>query len=135
MRIQQHSVQARGSGAEHVDGMEVADVQHALGLRADGLRLVVVSNSNGTVEEGLTAIGLRALLDGVVDSAVPLELLTTTNRSPSARSARRASGTPGRTCDHSRCVGTSRLSRATRRCARAAASGPSWRRRASIRVT
>jgi putative hydrolase of the HAD superfamily len=39
-------------------------------LRDDGLRLVVVSNSNGTVEEGLTALGLRALLDGVVDSAV-----------------------------------------------------------------
>jgi len=29
-----------------------------------------VSNSNGTVEEGLTALGLRALLDGVIDSAV-----------------------------------------------------------------
>jgi putative hydrolase of the HAD superfamily len=39
-------------------------------LRADGLRLVVVSNSDGTVEEGLTAMGLRALVDGVVDSAV-----------------------------------------------------------------
>jgi putative hydrolase of the HAD superfamily len=39
-------------------------------LRAAGLRLVVVSNSDGTVEEGLATIGLRTLLDGVVDSAV-----------------------------------------------------------------
>jgi putative hydrolase of the HAD superfamily len=39
-------------------------------LRADGLRLVVVSNSDGTVEQGLTDAGLRPLLDDVVDSAI-----------------------------------------------------------------
>ena len=39
-------------------------------LRDAGLTLVVVSNSDGTVEEGLAAIGLRPLVDGVVDSAV-----------------------------------------------------------------
>ena len=37
-------------------------------LRALGLRLVVVSNADGTVERGLTRAGLRALLDVVVDS-------------------------------------------------------------------
>ena len=39
-------------------------------LRGAGLRLVVVSNSDGTVEEGLTALGLRQHVDHVVDSAV-----------------------------------------------------------------
>lgn len=39
-------------------------------LRAAGLTLVVVSNSDGTVEEGLALAGLRDQLDGVVDSAV-----------------------------------------------------------------
>ena len=39
-------------------------------LRAAGLRLVVVSNSDGTVEEGLTHAGLREHLDAVVDSSV-----------------------------------------------------------------
>jgi HAD superfamily hydrolase (TIGR01509 family) len=39
-------------------------------LRAAGLRLVVVSNSDGTVEEALSGMGLREHLDGVVDSAV-----------------------------------------------------------------
>ncbi len=38
-------------------------------LRASGLRLVVVSNSDGSVEDGLTDVGLRPLLDAVVDSA------------------------------------------------------------------
>ena len=37
-------------------------------LRAAGLRLVVVSNADGTVERGLTRAGLRGLLDVVVDS-------------------------------------------------------------------
>lgn len=37
-------------------------------LRAAGLRLVVVSNADGTVEEGLARAGLRDLLDDVVDS-------------------------------------------------------------------
>jgi HAD superfamily hydrolase (TIGR01509 family) len=39
-------------------------------LRAGGLRLVVVSNSDGTAEAGMVACGLRPLVDGVVDSAV-----------------------------------------------------------------
>ena len=39
-------------------------------LRAAGLRLVVVSNADGTVEEGLTRAGLRRYLDAVVDSQV-----------------------------------------------------------------
>ena len=39
-------------------------------LRDAGLALVVVSNSDGTVEDGLTGVGLRGLLDAVVDSAV-----------------------------------------------------------------
>ncbi len=39
-------------------------------LRAAGLRLVVVSNSDGTAEAGLVACGLRGLVDAVVDSAV-----------------------------------------------------------------
>jgi HAD superfamily hydrolase (TIGR01509 family) len=37
-------------------------------LRDAGLRLVVVSNADGTVERGLTRAGLRGLLDVVVDS-------------------------------------------------------------------
>jgi putative hydrolase of the HAD superfamily len=39
-------------------------------LRDAGLRLIVVSNSDGTVESGLAAVGLRPLVDAVVDSAV-----------------------------------------------------------------
>ena len=39
-------------------------------LRAGGLRLVVVSNSDGTAEAGLVESGLRPLVDAVVDSAV-----------------------------------------------------------------
>ena len=39
-------------------------------LRDAGLSLVVVSNSDGTVEDGLASLGLRTLLHGVVDSAV-----------------------------------------------------------------
>ena len=39
-------------------------------LRASGLRLVVVSNSDGTAETGLVESGLRPLLDAVVDSAI-----------------------------------------------------------------
>ncbi len=37
-------------------------------LRALGLKLVVVSNADGTVERGLTRAGLHALLDEIVDS-------------------------------------------------------------------
>ena len=39
-------------------------------MRSAGLRLVVVSNADGTVEEGLTRGGLRPLLDAVIDSHV-----------------------------------------------------------------
>lgn len=39
-------------------------------LRAAGLRLVAVSNSDGTAEAGMVDCGLRALVDAVVDSAV-----------------------------------------------------------------
>ena len=39
-------------------------------LRAAGVRLVVVSNADGTVEEGLTRVGLRPHLDAVFDSTV-----------------------------------------------------------------
>jgi HAD superfamily hydrolase (TIGR01509 family) len=39
-------------------------------LHAAGLTLVAVSNSDGTVEQGLAALGLRQHLDHVVDSAV-----------------------------------------------------------------
>jgi putative hydrolase of the HAD superfamily len=39
-------------------------------LRAAGFRLVVVSNADGTVEEGLTRAGLRPHLHAVVDSHV-----------------------------------------------------------------
>ncbi len=39
-------------------------------LRGNGLRLVVVSNSDGTAEDGMVEVGLRPLVDAVVDSAV-----------------------------------------------------------------
>lgn len=39
-------------------------------LRAAGIRRVVVSNSDGTIEAGLVEMGLRDALDAVVDSAV-----------------------------------------------------------------
>ena len=39
-------------------------------LRTAGLRLVVVSNSDGTAEAGMVECGLRPLVDAVVDSAV-----------------------------------------------------------------
>ena len=39
-------------------------------LRAAGLRLVVVSNSDGTIEAGLREMGLRDQVDAVIDSAV-----------------------------------------------------------------
>lgn len=40
------------------------------GLRARGLRLAVVSNSNGTVAGTLRAVGLAGYLDAIVDSAL-----------------------------------------------------------------
>jgi HAD superfamily hydrolase (TIGR01509 family) len=39
-------------------------------LRAAGFRLLVVSNADGTVESGLASLGLRDLVDLVVDSHV-----------------------------------------------------------------
>lgn len=39
-------------------------------LRALGLRLVVVSNSDGSIEQGLVEMGLAPYFDGVVDSTV-----------------------------------------------------------------
>lgn len=39
-------------------------------LRGAGLRLVVVSNADGTVESGLARVGLRDLVDVVIDSHV-----------------------------------------------------------------
>ena len=39
-------------------------------LRAAGFELAVVSNSEGTIEQMLVEVGLRPLLDAVVDSAV-----------------------------------------------------------------
>ena len=39
-------------------------------LHAAGVRLVVVSNSDGTAEQGLAAVGLRAHVDHVVDSSL-----------------------------------------------------------------
>ena len=39
-------------------------------MRDQGLRLVAVSNADGTVERGLTAQGLRPMLDLVIDSHV-----------------------------------------------------------------
>lgn len=38
-------------------------------LRAAGVKLAVVSNSDGTIEQGLERVGLREHLDAVVDSA------------------------------------------------------------------
>ena len=39
-------------------------------LREEGLKLVVVSNSDGQCEKRLVEVGLRPLLDGVVDSTL-----------------------------------------------------------------
>ncbi|HZR83650.1 MAG TPA: HAD-IA family hydrolase [Candidatus Binatia bacterium] len=39
-------------------------------LRARGLRLVVVSNSDGSIERGIAEMGLAGYFDGVVDSTV-----------------------------------------------------------------
>ena len=51
--------------------MVMPRVPEALGrLRDLGLKLVVVSNSDGTVEQSLIGAGLRPYLSGVVDSAI-----------------------------------------------------------------
>lgn len=47
----------------------MAGVPEALGaLREAGLRLCVVSNADGSVEQGITSAGLRAFFDAVYDS-------------------------------------------------------------------
>jgi putative hydrolase of the HAD superfamily len=61
----------RGVPTERLWSSVLPGVPAALAeLRAAGLRLVVVSNSDGTAEKGLVASGLRDLVDAVVDSAV-----------------------------------------------------------------
>jgi putative hydrolase of the HAD superfamily len=61
----------RGVPTERLWSEVLPGVPDALArLRADGLRLVVVSNSDGTAEKGMVDCGLRALVDAVVDSAV-----------------------------------------------------------------
>lgn len=62
---------ARLHGEAHLWGGIAADTHDALArLRAAGLRLGVVSNSDGRVEEALEAAGLRSYFDVVVDSAL-----------------------------------------------------------------
>jgi putative hydrolase of the HAD superfamily len=60
----------RAVGTRRLWSRPVPGVHEALAaLRAAGLTLVVVSNADGTVEDGLVALGLRELLHAVVDSA------------------------------------------------------------------
>ncbi len=62
---------ARLHGEAHLWAGIAADTHDALArLRAAGLRLGVVSNSDGRVEEALEAAGLRSYFDVVVDSAL-----------------------------------------------------------------
>jgi len=57
--------------ASSVWKMVMPRVPEALGrLRNLGLKLVVVSNSDGTVEQSLIAAGLRPYLSAVIDSAI-----------------------------------------------------------------
>lgn len=64
------SLRARG-GADRIWRRVMPGVPHALRrLRALGLRLVVVSNSDGTVAKSLDAAGLRPYFDAVIDSSV-----------------------------------------------------------------
>jgi putative hydrolase of the HAD superfamily len=61
----------RGVPTERLWSSVLPGVPAALArLRALGLRLVVVSNSDGTAEAGLVNAGLRDLVDAVVDSFV-----------------------------------------------------------------
>lgn len=61
----------RGVPTERLWSAVLPGVPQALGrLRAAGFRLVVVSNSDGSAERGLVGLGLRDLVDAVVDSAV-----------------------------------------------------------------
>jgi putative hydrolase of the HAD superfamily len=64
-----HEELARLHGERHLWSGIAADSHDALArLRRAGLRLGVVSNSDGRVEEALTAAGLRPYFDVVVDS-------------------------------------------------------------------
>jgi HAD superfamily hydrolase (TIGR01662 family) len=58
----------RGSNAWRRPGLGVRDALAR--LRAAGLALGVVSNSEGTIEQMLLEIGLRGFFDAVVDSAI-----------------------------------------------------------------
>jgi FMN phosphatase YigB (HAD superfamily) len=59
----------RGTGTTRLWSYVLPGVPEALAeLRRARLRLVVVSNSDGTVERGLAEVGLRGLVDVVVDS-------------------------------------------------------------------
>jgi HAD superfamily hydrolase (TIGR01509 family) len=61
----------RPGASDELWNVPLAGVADALrALRAAGLRLVVVSNADGTVERGLARAGLRELLDDIVDSHV-----------------------------------------------------------------
>jgi len=66
------AVRLRAPGAAHRLWREVLPgVPDALeSLRRQGLRLVVVSNSDGSVERGLVEVGLRGYFSAVVDSAI-----------------------------------------------------------------
>jgi putative hydrolase of the HAD superfamily len=66
VRTLRHDVGTRRLWSQVLPGVPAA----LRALRAAGLRLVVVSNSDGTVEAGLSDMGLRDHLDAVVDSAV-----------------------------------------------------------------
>jgi putative hydrolase of the HAD superfamily len=60
----------RAVGTRRLWSRPVPGVHEALAaLRAADLTLAVVSNADGTVEDGLVALGLRDLLHAVVDSA------------------------------------------------------------------
>jgi putative hydrolase of the HAD superfamily len=60
-----------GVATQRLWSQVLPDVPEALQMLRDaGFCLVVVSNSDGTVEDGLSGVGLRAFLHGVVDSAV-----------------------------------------------------------------
>ena len=62
---------SRLHGQHHLWSGIAADTHDALArLRAAGLRLGVVSNSDGRVEEALEAAGLRRYFDVVIDSAL-----------------------------------------------------------------
>ena len=66
-----HQALIRLHAERHLWSGIAADAHEALArLRRAGLRLGIVSNSDGRVEEALTAAGLRPYFDVVVDSAL-----------------------------------------------------------------